>query len=134
MYQILTGLHVIHSKRIVHRDLKPENILIDQFGNAKIADFGLAVMMKASEYYIPPAGTKIYVPPEAYSLNRMTEASDVWAFGVIIVELITGVHPFEGRTQDETIANIREGRKKPLPDEIQVEWTQYRCRVCKASQ
>ncbi|KAA6383802.1 MAG: putative serine/threonine-protein kinase Nek3, partial [Streblomastix strix] len=121
MYQILSGLNVIHSQRIVHRDLKPENILIDQFGNAKIADFGLAVMMKTSEKYIPPTGTKNYAPSEAHSLNRMTEASDVWALSVIIVELITGVHPFEGGTQEETIANIIKGKMKPLPEEIQGE-------------
>ncbi|KAA6380386.1 MAG: putative aurora kinase [Streblomastix strix] len=120
MYQVLSGLHVIHSLKIVHRDLKPENILIDQFGNAKIADFGLAVV-REDQSYIPPAGTKNYSPPETQLYNRMTELSDVWALGVIIVELITGVHPFEGRTQDETVANITNGRMKPLPDEIQGE-------------
>jgi serine/threonine protein kinase len=48
----------------------------------------------------------------------MTEASDIWALGVIIVEIFTGIHPFEGRTLDETVVNIKTGRYKPLPDFI----------------
>ncbi|KAA6353560.1 MAG: putative NEK protein kinase, partial [Streblomastix strix] len=56
-YQILCGLKVLHSQGIIHRDLKPENILIDDNGNAKLADFGLAQVAE-SKSYIPPAGTK----------------------------------------------------------------------------
>ncbi|KAA6383670.1 MAG: putative serine/threonine-protein kinase Nek3, partial [Streblomastix strix] len=121
MYQILSGLRRIHSLKIVHRNLKPENILIDQFGNAKIADFGPAILINESLTDIHPSETKNYTPPETHSMNRVTELSDVWALGVIIVELITGVHPFEGGTQEETITNIIKGKMKPLPEEIQGE-------------
>ncbi|KAA6400834.1 MAG: putative serine/threonine-protein kinase Nek3 [Streblomastix strix] len=120
MYHILSGLRFLHSKKILHRDLKPENILIDQHGNFKIGDFGLALKM-ASKSYFQAAGTANYAPSEAHKYKRMTEASDIWSVGVIIIEFITGVHPFEGKTQEETIANISSGRMKHLPDEMEEE-------------
>ncbi|KAA6387842.1 MAG: putative serine/threonine-protein kinase Nek3 [Streblomastix strix] len=115
-YQILMGTNILHSKGIIHRDLKPENILIDKYGNIKIADFGLAQKL-ASKSYLHAAGTKNYAPPETEQ-NRMTAESDVWSIGVIIIEVITGEHPFEGRTQNETVSNISSGKYKPLPDYI----------------
>ncbi|KAA6365772.1 MAG: putative CBL-interacting serine/threonine-protein kinase 9 [Streblomastix strix] len=117
---ILVGINVLHSQGIVHRDLRPENILIDKNGNFKIGDFGLAKKME-SKSYIQSAGTKNYQPPEAHTQNRMMLESDVWSIGVIIVEIITGSHPFEGRNQAETIQNIKNGKYKPLPDYIQGE-------------
>lgn len=48
----------------------------------------------------------------------MAEASDIWALGVIVVEMFTGVHPFQGRTLDETVQNIKNGRFKPIPEYI----------------
>ncbi|KAA6392338.1 MAG: putative protein serine/threonine kinase, partial [Streblomastix strix] len=120
LYQMLSGLRAIHSKKILHRDIKPENILIDKYGNIKIADFGLALKL-ASQSYIHAAGTKNYSPSEAIISDRMTELSDIWAVGVVIIELITGINPFEGITQEETVMNIKVGRMKPLPDYIQGE-------------
>ncbi|KAA6395462.1 MAG: putative Actin [Streblomastix strix] len=119
-YQILLGMNFLHSKGIVHRDLKPENILIDENGRIKIIDFGLALKM-SSKSYIPSSGTKNYAPPEAHTQNKMVPESDVWAFGIIMVELLTDINPFEGRTQNETINNISSGKRKPLPDVIQGE-------------
>ncbi|KAA6389835.1 MAG: putative NEK/NEK2 protein kinase, partial [Streblomastix strix] len=119
-FQILMSLKHIHSLKIVHRDLKPENVFLDKDGNAKTGDFGLALNM-ASQTHVTAAGTQIYQPPEAQLFKEMKEASDIWALGVIVAEMITGVHPFAGRTLDETVANIINGRFKPLPDYIQGE-------------
>ncbi|KAA6373441.1 MAG: putative serine/threonine-protein kinase Nek3 [Streblomastix strix] len=116
-YRILMGMNILHQQQIVHRDLKPENILFDKDGQVKIADFGLAQKMM-SKSYIPAAGTKNYAPPEAYTQNRMNIQSDIWAFGIIFVEIITGVHPFEAQSQEETIKNISSGSFKPLPNYI----------------
>ncbi|KAA6399584.1 MAG: hypothetical protein EZS28_004893 [Streblomastix strix] len=85
-----------------------------------VADFGLAQKM-ASKSYLRAAGTKYYAPYEAYTQNRMMTESDVWSIGVIIIEVITGEHPFEGQTQEETINNIKTGQFKPLPNYIQYE-------------
>ncbi|KAA6376197.1 MAG: putative CAM kinase, SNF1 family, partial [Streblomastix strix] len=87
LYQILCGIRVPHSQKTVHRDLKPENILLDKDENVKIADYGLAQQIE-NKSYIAAAGTKIYQAPEAHGENRMTEASDIWAISVIIIELI----------------------------------------------
>ncbi|KAA6372398.1 MAG: hypothetical protein EZS28_032075, partial [Streblomastix strix] len=65
--------------------------------------------------YIPPAGTKNYAPPESYNANKMMKSSDIFAVGDILIELITCVHPFEGKTQEETIANIKAGKYKEIP-------------------
>ncbi|KAA6396727.1 MAG: putative NEK/NEK2 protein kinase, partial [Streblomastix strix] len=119
-FQVLMSLKHLHSLKIVHRDLKPENIFMDKDGNAKTGDFGLALKM-ASKSKVSAAGTQNYQPPEVHTQNQMTEASDIWALGVIVVEMITSVHPFQGQTLDETIENIKNGRFKLLPDYVQSE-------------
>ncbi|KAA6398684.1 MAG: hypothetical protein EZS28_005786 [Streblomastix strix] len=85
-----------------------------------VADFGLA-QKTATKSYLRAAGTKNYAPYEAYTQNRMMTESDVWSIGVIIIEVITGEHPFEGQSQEETINNIKTGKFKPLPNYIQQE-------------
>ncbi|KAA6388358.1 MAG: putative cAMP-dependent protein kinase catalytic subunit TPK2, partial [Streblomastix strix] len=120
-YQVLMGTNVLHSQGIIHRDLKPENILLDKYGNIKIADFGLAQKM-ASKSQLHSAGTQNYAPPEAAEQNKMMAESDVWSIGVIIIEVITGEHPFKGQSQEETINNIKTCKFKPLPNYIQGEF------------
>ncbi|KAA6355347.1 MAG: putative ribosomal protein S6 kinase, 90kDa, polypeptide 2, partial [Streblomastix strix] len=120
-YQVLMGTDVLHSQGIIHRDLKPENILLDKYGNIKIADFGLAQKL-ASKQQLHSAGTLNYAPPEAAEQNKMMAESDVWSIGVIIIEVITGEHPFKGQSQEETINNIKTSKFKPLPNYIQGEF------------
>ncbi|KAA6375242.1 MAG: hypothetical protein EZS28_029231 [Streblomastix strix] len=84
-----------------------------------IADFGLAQKM-ASKTYLHAAGTLNYAAPETEQ-NKMTSESDVWSIGVIIIEVITGIHPFKGLTQQQTLSNISSGKYKPFPDYIQGE-------------
>ncbi|KAA6399034.1 MAG: putative protein kinase, cAMP-dependent, catalytic chain, partial [Streblomastix strix] len=122
-FQIVSGLQILHSSNIAHRDLKPENILIDKDGNAKLADFGLAEKIE-SKSYLKTAGTFNYAPPEAFSQNRMMIESDIWAVGVIVTELVTGVHPFTGRNSEEISTKIRDGKFAPLPDHVQGEMKQ----------
>ncbi|KAA6355469.1 MAG: hypothetical protein EZS28_049005 [Streblomastix strix] len=74
-----------------------------------------------SKSYIKAAGTKDYSPPESLRQNKMTFQSDIWSLGVILVELLTGKHPYEGQSPEETIMNIRNGRMAQLPSEIQGE-------------
>ncbi|KAA6382827.1 MAG: hypothetical protein EZS28_021646 [Streblomastix strix] len=84
-----------------------------------LADFGLAQKL-ASKSYLHAAGTQNYSAPETEQ-NKMTTESDVWSIGVIIIEVITGIHPFQGLTQQQTLTNIANGKYKAFPDYIQGE-------------
>ncbi|KAA6395823.1 MAG: putative nek protein kinase, partial [Streblomastix strix] len=120
-YQMLSSLAHLHSLGIVHRDLKPENVFLDENGNTKTEDFVLSQKM-ASKSYLKSAGTSVYAPSEAHMQNKMIFASDIWVLAVIVIEMLTGVHPYAGRTQLETIENIKKGKMVvPLPDYIQGE-------------
>ncbi|KAA6395512.1 MAG: putative serine/threonine-protein kinase Nek3 [Streblomastix strix] len=132
-FQVLSGLSFLHSLGIIHRDLKPENILIDDNGNAKIADFGLARRMERPSYFTT-AGTKAYGSPESLNTGRMTIKSDVYSLGLIVSEMLTGEHPFCGRTEEETISNIKNGKMRLLPDYVQGEIKTMILSMLKASE
>lgn len=101
--QITAGLGAIHEKQIVHRDLKPENILIDELGNAKITDFGIASAQSASGPSDHLSGTINYLSPEYVKHGTFDERSDIYALGVIAYELLTGFAPFSGDSLIDTL-------------------------------
>jgi len=92
IYQLLIGLHFMHSRRMLHRDLKPQNLLIDSYGTLKIADFGLArtfgVPMRTYTHEIV---TLWYRGPEVLLGTRHYATSiDIWSVGCIMAEMVTG--------------------------------------------
>uniref|UniRef100_A0A7S0E308 Protein kinase domain-containing protein n=1 Tax=Phaeocystis antarctica TaxID=33657 RepID=A0A7S0E308_9EUKA len=89
------ALRHIHSKGFVYRDLKPENVLLDENGFLKLADLGLSKKVGENRTYTQ-CGTEEYVPPEMLKGRGRTRASDWWAVGVFVFELLTGHPPFEG--------------------------------------
>jgi serine/threonine protein kinase/tetratricopeptide (TPR) repeat protein len=94
--QIARGLSAAHARNIVHRDIKPSNIIITKDNVAKIVDFGLArvVASASATQSISLTGTLPYMAPEQILGELIDQRSDVWALGVILVQMITGSHPF----------------------------------------
>ncbi|KAA6363516.1 MAG: putative protein kinase,serine/threonine-protein kinase, partial [Streblomastix strix] len=111
-YQMLMCLSVLYKKKIVHHQLKPENILIDKDQNVKLANFGPSFKSEG-KLNIPSTETQIYQSPESH-----TSKINIWTLGVIMLELITGVHPFSGKKNEDTIQNIIAGKMSPLPSYI----------------
>jgi len=93
---ILSGLDHLHRRRIVHRDLKPANILLQGI-TPRIADFGLARVLKNTMTSTQVAGTLSYMSPEAFD-GKPTMLTDIWSVGVILYQLLSGQLPFP---QDE---------------------------------
>src|SRR5215470_13536458 len=94
--QIARGLSAAHAAHIVHRDVKPSNIIITNSGVAKIVDFGLAriVASASATQTISATGTLPYMAPEQILGESVDQRSDVWALAVILIQMITGNHPF----------------------------------------
>ncbi|CAA0819601.1 Protein kinase superfamily protein [Striga hermonthica] len=93
----LTYLHEGLEPKVVHRDIKSSNILLDKQWNAKVSDFGLAKLIGSERSYITTRvmGTFGYVAPEYASTGMLNERSDVYSFGILIMEIITGRNPVD---------------------------------------
>src|SRR5262249_8667363 len=120
--QIAEGLEYAHERRIVHRDLKPANIKVTPEGTVKLLDFGLA---KAAEDPAEPGdlsalptipmgatragvilGTPAYMSPEQARGRPVDKRADVWAFGAVLYEMLTGRPLFQGETVSDTLAAV----------------------------
>ena len=100
------ALRHIHGKGFVYRDLKPENVLLDEQGFLKLADLGLSKKVGSDRTYTQ-CGTEEYVPPEMLKGRGRTRASDWWAVGVFVFELLTGHPPFEGDKPSDIFDQVR---------------------------
>ncbi|TVQ41594.1 MAG: HAMP domain-containing protein [Wenzhouxiangella sp.] len=100
--QILQGLHAAHKAGVLHRDIKPANIILDQSGNARLMDFGIArqTLDKSSKLTQPGnmIGTPNYMAPEIILGKTVDERSDIYAMGVLMNEIFTGQLPLQGET------------------------------------
>ena len=98
--QICEGLAEAHRLGIVHRDLKPQNVIVDEDGNARIMDFGIALTRKTKGITGSGVmiGTPEYMSPEQVEGKDVDQRSDIYSLGVILYEMMTGHLPFEGDT------------------------------------
>jgi serine/threonine protein kinase len=102
--QILDGLAYIHQKSILHRDLKPSNILVDDRGNVRIADLGLACGDDRWRLHTAGVTTLWYRAPEILEGSVDYQApADMWSFGCILVELATGKVAFPGESDEDQL-------------------------------
>ncbi len=98
MAQAADGLHCAHQNGIVHRDVKPSNIMVLGDGTVKIMDFGIARALQDDTRRTRTGlliGTLSYMCPEQFQCGIADAQADIWAYGVIYYELVTGVHPFQ---------------------------------------
>ena len=119
-YQIITSVAYLHSQNICHRDLKLENILLDDSGNVKIGDFGLASAIPKDRYLETACGSPHYSCPEIMKAERyLGSAADVWSCGVILYALTTGTLPFDadGDNIDSLLQKVRYG-SYTIPQEL----------------
>jgi serine/threonine-protein kinase len=95
---LCTGMAVAHEVGIVHRDLKPANVLINDDGLLKIVDFGVAAAQSQSDTQLTKTGYVIgspkYMAPEQILGRKVDERADVYAVGVILYEMLTGIPPY----------------------------------------
>lgn len=125
--QIAYGLAAAHAKRIVHRDLKPDNLFITEDGRVKILDFGLAELIPTdlptgadaptAEYAAQPGkilGTLRYMSPEQVRGQRADTRSDIFTFGAILYEMLTGKKAFQGETYADVLSAILKDTPAPI--------------------
>ncbi|HEY6347043.1 MAG TPA: protein kinase [Bryobacteraceae bacterium] len=126
MSQVADGLEYAHERRVVHRDLKPSNLKVSPDGRVKILDFGLAKALSGTPRAAASAGsdsptltmgathmstqagvvlgTAAYMAPEQIKGKEADRRADIWAFGVVLYELLTGERPFQGKDSTEIMA------------------------------
>jgi serine/threonine protein kinase/tetratricopeptide (TPR) repeat protein len=111
----LTRAHRLH---IIHRDIKPANVLIATDGTPRLTDFGVARIGDTTRLTKTGVvvGTLAYLAPEALNGERLDERADLWAFGVMLYEMLAGVRPFEGETTGAMLMKIM---RDPTPDILQ---------------
>ena len=119
--QIAEALEYAHERGIIHRDLKPANVKLTADGNVKLLDFGLAKALEApvgSDQFVPPTvtmeptragvilGTAPYMSPEQAQGKPADRRADIWAFGVVLYEMLTGQQLYTGDSSSEILACV----------------------------
>ncbi|XP_052652289.1 death-associated protein kinase 2-like isoform X4 [Harpia harpyja] len=111
--QILCGVEYLHAHHIAHFDLKPENIMLQEKHVPrpwiKIIDFGLAQHLEDGVTFKSLCGTPQYIAPEVINYEPLSSAADMWSIGVITYILLSGLSPFQGETDAETLSNVVAG-------------------------
>jgi serine/threonine protein kinase len=116
---IVLGMRFMHSRSFIHRDLKPSNILLDEKGHSLIADFGSSLNEKADLTPSAESGTLCYAAPEQFVEGQTTNKVDVFSFGLILCEILSGRRVFHGGLSARHIFEaITKGCMPDVPDRV----------------
>lgn len=133
--QILNGLSYLHNRDIIHRDIKGANILVDNKGTIKISDFGISKKLEATnilngannnKHRPSLQGSVFWMAPEVVKQTSYTRKADIWSLGCLVVEMMTGTHPFPDCTQLQAIFKIGGSKATPtIPEHASTEAQQF---------
>jgi serine/threonine-protein kinase len=116
---VLSGLAYAHKRGIVHRDIKPANIRIAEDGRAKLMDFGVAHLTSSKLTSTGASlGTPVYMSPEQITGGKTTPATDVFAVGAVLYELLTGCKPFDSQTLQGLFYKILTEKPTPIRESM----------------
>jgi serine/threonine protein kinase len=116
---IVLAMRYIHSRGFIHRDLKPANILLDANWRIRIADFGTSIIADTDHTNTPQTGTPLYTAPECYEESGYDWRADIYAFALILYEILTGEHAFSRRlTMYQLMAKVTRGVRPAMPGTI----------------
>jgi mitogen-activated protein kinase kinase kinase len=129
--QIVTGLAYLHGRDIIHRDIKGANILVDNKGGIKISDFGISKKVEATNLLGAAGSNKnrpslqgsvFWMAPEVVKQTSYTLKADIWSLGCLVVEMMTGTHPYPDCSQLQAIFKIGGAKASPnIPEEASLE-------------
>jgi serine/threonine-protein kinase len=115
--ELADALSRAHHLNIIHRDLKPGNVLLAEDGTPRLTDFGIARVTQQEGIHLTQAGSMVgtvhYMSPEACRGEELDGRADIWSFGVLLYEMLTGERPFSGEQVTATIIAIL---NNPTPD------------------
>ena len=124
-HQIGPALHYAHTMGFIHRDIKPGNIMLREDGTALLSDFGAAKVLENSTLATLTVGTPAYMSPEQILGRDLQPQSDIYSFGIVLYEMLTGRRPFTGDelglTGTGTISRLREAHLRlepPTPSQL----------------
>eukprot|EP00029_Vermamoeba_vermiformis_P010262 TRINITY_DN5352_c0_g1_i2.p1 TRINITY_DN5352_c0_g1~~TRINITY_DN5352_c0_g1_i2.p1 ORF type:complete len:1159 (-),score=88.81 TRINITY_DN5352_c0_g1_i2:57-3533(-) len=119
VHGIASGLEMLHSMNIVHRDIAARNILMSDSGVPKVSDFGMARAIGENKAGITTSniGPIAWMAPESLRSQLYSDKTDVWAFGVLLWEIVAKKDPFAGTQLIDLAIKIREGLTLPIPDD-----------------
>ncbi len=110
--QLCAGLAAAHNQGVLHRDLKPANVMIDENGNVRLTDFGIAGLVEDIRGEDVRAGTPAYMSPEQLAGGELTVKSDLYSLGLVIYEIFTGKKAFDAPTLPQLL-NLRQSDTTP---------------------
>lgn len=128
--QLSDALAEAHRRNVIHRDIKSSNIIINERGQAKILDFGLAKLIRAAETRDDltqagtPFGTASYMSPEQARGEHSDTRADIFSLGVVMYEMATGRLPFRGRTSVDVMHAVMHTPPEPVGPEIPAQFQQ----------